>query len=159
MAYIHPKTAEMLYLTADKAQIVADRGIPLRNWFLGRNEMLGQAGSLAPHLANLAMHNPASRLMAEAELRLPPGLPDGSPVEITFDLNEQGRLHAHARDLTHGQEIEVEIEGADAPEIAADEPVIVPGAAEQVAVIDLREEPVLQDLNFPHGAVTGVDTD
>lgn len=48
-----------------KAQIVHDRGIPLRNWLLGRNEMLGKAGSLAPHLANLAMHNPASRLLAE----------------------------------------------------------------------------------------------
>jgi glycerol-3-phosphate dehydrogenase subunit C len=48
-----------------KAQIVDDRGIPLRNWLLGRNEMLGKAGSLAPHLANLAMHNPASRLLAE----------------------------------------------------------------------------------------------
>jgi len=45
-------------------------------------------------------------------------------VEITFDLNEQGRLHAHARDLTHGQEIEVEIEtelGATEEEIAAAE--------------------------------------
>jgi glycerol-3-phosphate dehydrogenase subunit C len=48
-----------------KAQIVADRGIPLRNWFLGRNEMLGKIGSLAPHLANLGMHNPVSRYMAE----------------------------------------------------------------------------------------------
>ena len=28
-----------------KAQIVADKGIPLRNWFLGRNEMLGKIGS------------------------------------------------------------------------------------------------------------------
>ena len=48
-----------------KAQIVADRGIPLRNWFLGRNEMLGKIGSLAPHLANLGMHNPVSRYLAE----------------------------------------------------------------------------------------------
>jgi glycerol-3-phosphate dehydrogenase subunit C len=48
-----------------KAQIVADRGIPLRNWFLGRNEMLGRIGSFAPHLANLGMHNPVSRFMAE----------------------------------------------------------------------------------------------
>ncbi len=53
---------------------------------------------------------PASRLIAEAELRLPAGLPTGSPVEITFDLNEQGRLTAHARELTGGQTVEVEIE-------------------------------------------------
>lgn len=48
-----------------KAQMVHDRGIPLRNWLLGRNELLGKAGSVAPHLANLAMHNPVSRLAAE----------------------------------------------------------------------------------------------
>jgi len=51
-----------------KAQIAQDRGIPLRNWLLGRNEMLGKVGSVAPHLANLAMHNPASRLLAERVL-------------------------------------------------------------------------------------------
>jgi glycerol-3-phosphate dehydrogenase subunit C len=48
-----------------KAQIVADKGIPIRNWLLGRNEMLGKIGSLAPHLANLGFHNPVSRLMAD----------------------------------------------------------------------------------------------
>jgi len=51
--------------TRAKAHIVADRGISLRNWLLGRNEMLGKLGSLAPDLANLAIHNPLSRFMAE----------------------------------------------------------------------------------------------
>jgi glycerol-3-phosphate dehydrogenase subunit C len=48
-----------------KAQIVADRGISLRNWFFGRNEKLGKLGSFAPRLANLGFHNPFSRYMAE----------------------------------------------------------------------------------------------
>jgi len=48
-----------------KAQIVAERGIPLRNWFFGRNEQLGMIGNIAPHLANLGFHNPFSRFMAE----------------------------------------------------------------------------------------------
>lgn len=48
-----------------KAQIVKDKGISLRNWFLGRNEMLGKIGSLAPQLANLGLHNPISRYLAE----------------------------------------------------------------------------------------------
>ncbi len=48
-----------------KAQIVQDHGISLRNWLLGRNEMLGKIGNLAPHLANLGFHNPVSRFMAE----------------------------------------------------------------------------------------------
>ncbi|NPV66209.1 MAG: Hsp70 family protein [Anaerolineae bacterium] len=90
---------------------------------------LGQATALIQIVDNLSTSSqyeppPASRLIAEAELRLPPGLPAGSPVEITFDLNEQGRLHAHARELTHGQAVEVEIEtelGATEEEIAAAE--------------------------------------
>jgi glycerol-3-phosphate dehydrogenase subunit C len=51
--------------TRAKAQIVKDKGIPLRNWFLGRNEMLGKVGSYVPHLANLGMHNPVSRFLAD----------------------------------------------------------------------------------------------
>jgi glycerol-3-phosphate dehydrogenase subunit C len=48
-----------------RAQIVADRGMPLRNRLLGRNELLGKLGSIAPEVANLALHNPLSRLLAE----------------------------------------------------------------------------------------------
>jgi glycerol-3-phosphate dehydrogenase subunit C len=48
-----------------KAQIVAERGIPLRNWFFGRNEVLGKIGNIAPHLANVGFHNPFSRYIAE----------------------------------------------------------------------------------------------
>lgn len=48
-----------------RAQIVRERGIPLRNRLLGRNELLGKLGSHAPHLANFALHNPVSRLLAE----------------------------------------------------------------------------------------------
>jgi glycerol-3-phosphate dehydrogenase subunit C len=48
-----------------RAQIVADRGLPLRNRLLGRNELLGMLGSWLPSLANLALHNPISRLLAE----------------------------------------------------------------------------------------------
>lgn len=39
--------------------------MPLRNRLLGRNELLGKLGSLAPQLANLALHNPISRFLAE----------------------------------------------------------------------------------------------
>lgn len=48
-----------------RAQLVAQRGIPLRNRLLGRNELLGQLGSIAPMVANLALHNPLSRRLAE----------------------------------------------------------------------------------------------
>lgn len=51
-----------------RAQIVADRGISLRNRLLGRNELLGKLGSIAPAAANLALHNPVSRLLAEKVL-------------------------------------------------------------------------------------------
>jgi glycerol-3-phosphate dehydrogenase subunit C len=51
-----------------RAQIVAEHGVPLRNRLLGRNELLGKLGSIAPTLANLALHNPLSRLVAEQVL-------------------------------------------------------------------------------------------
>ncbi len=48
-----------------RAQIVAENGISLRNRLLGRNELLGKIGSIAPRLANFGLHNPLSRIMAE----------------------------------------------------------------------------------------------
>lgn len=48
-----------------RAAIVAKKGLPLRNRLLGRNDLIARAGSIAPALANLAMHNPVSRFMAE----------------------------------------------------------------------------------------------
>ena len=48
-----------------RAEIVATRGMPLRNRMLGRNELLGRLGSIAPSLANFALHNSFSRLMAD----------------------------------------------------------------------------------------------
>lgn len=48
-----------------RAHIVAEEGVPVRNRLLGRNEMLGKLGSVAPALANFGLHNPLSRLMAE----------------------------------------------------------------------------------------------
>ncbi len=48
-----------------RAQIVADRGMPLRNRLLGRNDLIAQVGSVMPTVANLALHNPLSRFLAE----------------------------------------------------------------------------------------------
>ncbi len=45
-----------------------------------------------------------------ARLPLPPGLPKGAPIEITFRLNRQGRLEMYGRDLTGGREIAVELQ-------------------------------------------------
>jgi molecular chaperone DnaK len=54
-----------------------------------------------------------SRILRDKDLPLPAGLPKRSPIEITFQLSEQGRLRMIARDLTSGREIEDErdIEG------------------------------------------------
>lgn len=48
-----------------RAEIVAEHGLPLRNRLLGRNELLGMVGSVAPALANFALQHPLSRLAAE----------------------------------------------------------------------------------------------
>lgn len=51
-----------------RAQIVAKSGVPLRNRLLGRNELLGRVGNIAPTVANLALHNPLSRILADKVL-------------------------------------------------------------------------------------------
>ena len=51
-----------------RAQIVAEKGIPLRNRLLGRNELLGKAGLIAPWLANFGTSNSLGRLVAEKVL-------------------------------------------------------------------------------------------
>ncbi|HEY81126.1 MAG TPA: anaerobic glycerol-3-phosphate dehydrogenase subunit C [Anaerolineae bacterium] len=51
-----------------RAALAAEKGIPLRNRLLGRNELLGKVGSYAPNLANFALHNPLSRIAADAIL-------------------------------------------------------------------------------------------
>ncbi|MCB9421799.1 MAG: anaerobic glycerol-3-phosphate dehydrogenase subunit C [Ardenticatenaceae bacterium] len=48
-----------------RAQIVAEKGLPLRNRLLGRNETLGKVGQIAPRLANFGLQNPVSRVLAE----------------------------------------------------------------------------------------------
>jgi molecular chaperone DnaK len=45
-----------------------------------------------------------------ALLNLPSGLPQGSPVEITFELNDEGRLHVIARELNENQTVETDIQ-------------------------------------------------
>jgi len=48
--------------------------------------------------------------IGDAEISLPPGLPINTPIEVTFDLDEQGRLHASGRDLKTGREATVTIQ-------------------------------------------------
>lgn len=48
--------------------------------------------------------------IGNAQLPLPLGLPAESPIEITFQLDDQGRLHGIARELTHNTIIEVSIQ-------------------------------------------------
>jgi molecular chaperone DnaK len=53
-----------------------------------------------------------SREIGQTELSLPSGLSAGSPIEITYTLDEQGRLHMRARELKEGREIEIELQTA-----------------------------------------------
>lgn len=50
-----------------------------------------------------------SKEIGNALLPLPRGLPAGSPVQITFKLDDEGRLHAEAEEMTGHQIITVEI--------------------------------------------------
>lgn len=51
-----------------------------------------------------------SRKIGKTELLLPLGLPASSPIEITFNLDDQGRLHMRARELKEGREVEIELQ-------------------------------------------------
>ena len=51
-----------------------------------------------------------SEKVGDAILNLPAGLPAGSPIEVTFELDDQGRLHAEARELTNNSQIVVDIQ-------------------------------------------------
>jgi molecular chaperone DnaK (HSP70) len=48
--------------------------------------------------------------IGNALFSLPPGLPANAPIEISFQLNEQGRLHAVARELSANKIVEVDIQ-------------------------------------------------
>ncbi len=50
-----------------------DNGIPLRNRLLGRSDLLGMAGSLAPQLANFGLQNPVSRFLADKVMGISKG--------------------------------------------------------------------------------------
>lgn len=76
-----------------RAEIVAKRGIPLRNRLLGRNELLGKLGSVAPGLANFALHNGFSRLMAEKVM----GVAQGAPLPTWSTTGTFGEWYNRSR--------------------------------------------------------------
>ncbi|HEU4334596.1 MAG TPA: anaerobic glycerol-3-phosphate dehydrogenase subunit C [Candidatus Eisenbacteria bacterium] len=51
---------------AARRVFVEANGMPLRNWILGRNEIVSKAATLAPALANLAIGNPLERAARES---------------------------------------------------------------------------------------------
>jgi len=53
----------------------------------------------------------ACSLLGKCRIKdLPPDLPKGSPVEVTYAFNEAGRISVRARDKTGGKEASIEIE-------------------------------------------------
>jgi molecular chaperone DnaK len=52
-----------------------------------------------------------SHEIGNAEINgLPNGLPEGSPLEVTFKLNEQGMLDVYGRELSSGRDVKVTIQ-------------------------------------------------
>jgi len=45
-------------------------------------------------------------ILGTASLELPPNLPEGSPIEVTFTLNTEGLLEVNGRDLTSGKNVQ-----------------------------------------------------
>ena len=64
----------------------------------------------------------AGEEIGNATLHLPPRLPLHAPIEVTFELNQEGRLHVTARELSNGKEVDVTIQiklGIPEEELAA----------------------------------------
>lgn len=79
-----------------RARIADEKGIPLRNRLLGRNELLAMLGSIMPTVANFAMHNPVSRMLADSVL----GIAREAPLPRWSErgtLNDWLRSRARAR--------------------------------------------------------------
>lgn len=51
--------------------------------------------------------------IGNGELPLPPRLPEHSPIEVTFELNQQGRLHVIGREPRSGNKKEITIQTAE----------------------------------------------
>ncbi|MCB0046511.1 MAG: anaerobic glycerol-3-phosphate dehydrogenase subunit C [Caldilineaceae bacterium] len=85
-----------------RAQIAKEKGIPLRNRLLGRNELMGRIGHYAPRLANFGLHNAVSRFLAEKvmgiarQAPLPYWSTDGS-FGAWFKRTQKERLHARQK--------------------------------------------------------------
>ena len=54
-----------------------------------------------------------SHKLGEAILSIPPNLPAGSAIKITYKINEQGLLHMYAKELTEGRDVQISIEIQD----------------------------------------------
>lgn len=59
--------------TRARSQLAVENGIPLRNRMLGRSDILGKLGSVAPHVANFGLHNSLSRVLAEKVMGISQG--------------------------------------------------------------------------------------
>ncbi|MER2600646.1 MAG: anaerobic glycerol-3-phosphate dehydrogenase subunit C [Caldilineales bacterium] len=59
--------------TRARAALAAQQGIPLRNRLLGRSDLLGKMGMIAPGLANFAMNNGLVRAVAEGVMGISKG--------------------------------------------------------------------------------------
>jgi molecular chaperone DnaK len=60
--------------------------------------------------------------IGNATLNLPPGLPLHAPIEVTFELNQEGRLHVTARELSSNKVVNVTVQikqGIPEEELAA----------------------------------------
>jgi molecular chaperone DnaK len=43
-------------------------------------------------------------------VNLPPNLPKGSPVEVTYEYDKNGRINAYAKELTGNKDAQIEIQ-------------------------------------------------
>ncbi|MEW6357590.1 MAG: Hsp70 family protein [Planctomycetota bacterium] len=70
----------------------------------------GKAGALRIRILEGESKDPEACIqIGECLVKLPPDLPGGSPIQISFNYDESGRIGVHALDMTRGREAKTEI--------------------------------------------------
>lgn len=73
-------------------------------------------------------------VLGTAVLELPPHLPAGAPIEVTFTLNQEGILEVTGRDLTGNREIHATMQAASGTTLSNEEVAAVREKSKNVAV-------------------------
>jgi molecular chaperone DnaK len=108
---IDPKTKKEIIAN----MVLVNDALPLlktQNFFtLEANQETVEFNVIENGIASLHVLDPSvGEVIGNANLSLPPGLPENAPIEVTFELQRDGRLHMTGREPTGNGVVKLEIQ-------------------------------------------------